>query len=785
MNELSDSLLMVGLALPWVVLLLLQTGWVGTHGKLLGKWIWTIPAVICGLILWKAATGGGQTIETVKLLAWLPEQGLNVTLQIDGLSLFFGLVVTGMGTLIFVYTAGYFTGKPGELKRFYTYLLFFLASMLGTVFSGNLLVLYIWWEMTGIASFFLIGYLHEDKEARNGARMALITTITTGMCLLAGILLVGLSAGTFEIVELIEKAPEFVDSGIWQAGFVLILIGAFGKSAQFPFHYWLPNAMAAPTPVSAYLHSATMVKLGIFLIARIFPIFRPLDTWVPILVLVGFTTFLIGASFALLSNKLKAILAFSTVSQLGFLVGFYGMTPIEGAHWDLLHIMNHVLYKGALFMVVGVIDHSTGIKDIRELGGLRKRLPLLYWITLLSAASMAGVIGTSGFLSKEYMLKEKLDYLTDGAFLNAFPIIVVVIGSILKVAFSLRFFLHIFHGEESKKAVAHFHPPSFLIQFPALFLTVFTVLGGLLPGLTTLALKAFSVPGLHAANSPKLKIWHGLTSPAFLISCSILLAGYGLYRLAERSQWRWAYIPRWTQFDRAFSLGIDNLPRFGGWTSRCLGVEHPKFHAPVLLAIALIWVSLPLMSNADALSLPGFAGDGLLVAGLAAALIICAGLCLVFVISWRAQVIVLGAIGFLITFYFVLYRAPDLALTQILVESASLVLVLILLLRFPRLRAAPKPLPKLAGSINLLISAGTGILIFFLTLVFSGKLSDSPLGGEYLAASLPKAKGTNAVNTILVDFRGFDTLLEVGVLVIATLGILGLLIRRKEMKKNA
>ncbi|NDV63537.1 DUF4040 domain-containing protein [Puniceicoccales bacterium CK1056] len=785
MHELSDSLLPLGLALPWAVLILMLGGWRWTRGKALGRWLWTIPAAITGIILWKAGIGNGQNIETLQLLAWLPEMGINVSLQIDGLSLFFGLVVAGMGTLIFAYTAGYFAEKPKELRKFYTYLLLFLAAMLGTVFSGNLLILYVWWEMTGIASFFLIGYLHDDKEARNGARMALITTITTGMCLLAGILLIGLTAGTFEIVELIEEAPAFVDSGAWQAGFILILIGAFGKSAQFPFHYWLPNAMSAPTPVSAYLHSATMVKLGIFLIARIFPIFRPLDTWMPILVLIGFTTFLIGASFSFLSHKLKAILAFSTVSQLGFLVGFYGITPVEGAHWDLLHIMNHVLYKGALFMIVGVIDHSTGIKDIRQLGGLRKRLPLLYGITLLSAASMAGVIGTTGFLSKEYMLKEKLDYLTDGAFLNAFPIIVVVIGSILKVAFSLRFVLHIFHGRESEKAVAHFHPPSFLIQFPALFLTVFTVLGGLFPGLTTLALKLFSVPGLHAPDSPTLKIWHGWTSPAFLISCSILLAGYALYRIAEKTEWRWAKIPNWAQFDRFFTLGIENLPRFGGWVSRGLGVEHPKFHGPVLLITALIWMALPLVNGWNDLALPAFTANGLLVVWLAALLLVCAGLCLALLKSWMAQVIIMGGIGFLITFYFVLYRAPDLALTQILVEAASLVLLLILLLRFPQLQKSPRPLPRATSLVNFLLSAGIGLLVFLMTLAFSGARINEPLGTEYLAASLPKAKGTNAVNTILVDFRGFDTLLEVGVLVIATLGILGLLIRRKELKKNA
>lgn len=783
--DLGDSILVGALILPWLTMALVQLGGTWSRGRGPGRWLWLIPAGISAVIIATVAGREPGTTEIIPLFSWVASQGVGFSLQVDGLSLFFGLVVSGMGTLIFLYTAGYFADKPEEFKKFYTYLLFFLAAMLGTVFSGNLLMLYIWWEMTGLASFFLIGYLHNDKTAREGARMALITTVSTGMALLAGILLVGLSAGTFEIAELIILAPEHAGSTQWTAGFILILIGAFGKSAQFPFHYWLPNAMAAPTPVSAYLHSATMVKLGIFLIGRIFPIFRPLEAWEPILILVGFTTFLIGASFSLLSNKLKAILAYSTVSQLGFLVGFYGLSPAGGAHWDLLHIMNHVLYKGALFMVVGIIDHSTGIKDIRDLGGLRRRMPLLFWITAISAASMAGVIGTTGFLSKEYMLKEKLDYLSDGIFLNAFPLTLVIVGSIIKMAFSVRFVFHVFLGPESRKAVAHFHAPSFLIQFPPLLLTALTVLFGLLPSLTTRTLEAFHVTGLHAPGSPPLKIWHGFLSPAFLISVSILLAGIVLYRFAEASRWRWAEIPSWARLDLAFGQAMNNLPAFGAWITRSLGVEHPRYHAPVILMVGLFWIGIPLLSSIGSLPLPAFGGDELLIAFLAAALLASAGACLLIVRSWQSQVILIGVIGFLVTFYFVLYRAPDLALTQILVEAASLVLLLILLLRFPHLRKAPKALPQRVRIINGLIAITFGLLMTSLTLVFAGHPPATRLGNAYLEASLPEAKGTNAVNTILVDFRGFDTLLEIGVLVIATLGILGLLLRRKRLRPHA
>ena len=780
----AELALAIALLLPWAGILLIQAGGPLGKGKAASSWVWLVPASITGIVLWMVGAGAGTTSKVMVWLNWLPEQGIRIGAQVDGLSLFFGLVVAGMGTLIFIYTAGYFSEKPKELKRFYTYLLFFLGAMLGTVFSSNLLMLYVWWEMTGLASFFLIGYLHHDVEARKGARMALVTTIATGMCMLAGILLIGLTAGTFEILELAELAPQFASDPAWSAGFLLILLGAFGKSAQFPFHYWLPNAMAAPTPVSAYLHSATMVKLGVFLIARIFPIFRPLESWAPVLILIGFFTFLIGATFSLLSHKLKAILAFSTVSQLGFLVGFYGISPVGGTHFDFLHIINHVLYKGALFMVVGIIDHSTGIKDIRQLGGLRRRMPLLFWITLISAGSMAGLILTSGFLSKEYMLKEKLDYLDEGLFLSFYPILLVIIGSVFKVAFSLRLVLHTFCGKEPEAVGAHFHRPSFLIQLPPLLLTLLTLLTGMMPALMSGFLNVFRVAGLHAPEVVKLKLWHGWTSPAFMISCAILLAGAILYRIANRDQWSWARIPDGLRLDIAFDKGMEALPGLGATITRWLGVEHPKYHLPIVLTVGLFWVAWPLSQALGTISMPVFFEEGLFVALLAAIMIVAAGFYLLTVRSWKGQVILIGVIGFLVTFYFVLYRAPDLALTQILVEAATLILLLVLFQRFPMLRNIPRQLSLRSSRVSLAIASGFGIMMFLLTLMFSSERPAAPLGEAYLEASLPMAKGSNAVNTILVDFRGFDTLLEIGVLVIATLGIIGLLLRRREGGKH-
>ncbi len=377
------------------------------------------------------------------------------------------------------------------------------------------------------------------------------------------------------------------------------------------------------------------------------------------------------------------------------------------------------------------------------------------------------------------MLKEKLEYLTEGVFLNYLPILIVILGSVVKVAFSLRLLIQPFLGKEPAAVGRHFHPPSLLFQAPPLLLAALSLAGGLLPGATAAALGAFSVPGLHAPAMPALKLWHGLTSPAFLISCGILAAGWVLYRLADLEGWRWAEIPRWLRFGAGFDWAVERLPVFGARVSRALAVEHPIYHGPVVMGVALAWIGLPFIAATGLVDWPAYRGAGLLP-WLAALLLVAAGLCLLFARSWKAQVILIGSIGFLVTFYFVLYRAPDLALTQILVEVATLILLLLLMMRFPHLQAVPRRLNWRVGLPHALIAVAVGALMFGLTLLFTEPRPGPALGDAYLAASLPLAKGSNAVNTILVDFRGFDTLLEIGVLVIATLGILGLLLRRTE-----
>ncbi|MFW5882733.1 MAG: hydrogen gas-evolving membrane-bound hydrogenase subunit E [Verrucomicrobiota bacterium] len=741
------------------------------------------PLISIGCII-PVALSNPSFGQRVFSLPWIPSLSLDLSLLADGLSIFFGLVVSGMGVLIVFYAIHYFGREAKNQLRFFCYLLIFMTAMLGTVFAGNLLLLFVFWEITGISSFLLIGFLHEKEESRAGARMALLTTVLTGLGLLAGVVCLYLATGTMSLTELMTTDISELPQGLLLGAFFLIMLGAFGKSAQFPFHFWLPNAMAAPTPVSAYLHSATMVKLGVFLVARTFPIFNGMDYWNSLLMLVGFTTFLLAAVLALLSNKLKAILAYSTVSQLGFLVGFYGIADHKGTHFDYVHILNHVFYKGCLFMVVGIIDHATHIKDIRQLGGLGKRLPLLAIITLISAAAMAGLPFTTGFISKEYMLKEKFLYWLSDGFLNWFPLTVVIVGSVLKVAFSARLFFNIYRGSETPEVRAHFHHPGFWVQLPPLLLAGAAVVFGTFPALLDPFIDKLYVEGLHShyKGNPDyvLSKWHGWTRE-FFTSLGIVLLGAGLYVWANRRRWSFTRIPVWLQFDAAFERGVSALPvvskRITGW----LRSDAPMDYLPIIggfVVVCTSWMFLGALSGGEAIW-PSLAGMDLLH-WLLVLLLGMSALGVVVAPSWPAQVVALSIVGLLVTFFFVLMRAPDLAMTQLLIEATTLILILLLLARFPKRAQEGENQTRdhwPRKTLNTLLATATGLLMAALTFVFAAQKHPDFAGQFFLDNTVKGAKGTNTVNTILVDFRGFDTLMEITVLLIATLGCIGLLMR--------
>lgn len=761
---------------------------------LLGRWLGRrVGWVALGLPIVSTLALLGMLAQTelpqgrVVSWPWVPSLGISLSFIADGLSLFFGLVVSGVGILIFWYANFYLDDHYEHHGRFYAYLTLFMAAMLGTVLANHLVVLFVFWELTGLASFLLIGFLHEDEPSRVGARQALLVTGLTGLCLLAGVVMMGQVSGTFEWDRLREAELPWAEHRGWlQAALVLMLLGAFGKSAQFPFHFWLPNAMVAPTPVSAYLHSATMVKLGVYLCARLFPLFAEETAWAPLVSWVGFGTMLLGAAAAFVSHDLKAILAWSTVSQLGYLIGYYGLGPVGGVAFDYLHILNHVLYKGSLFMIAGVVIHSTGMQDIRQLGGLWRRLPALGLACAVSAATMAGWMGTTGFLSKEMMLQEVLEARATHPVLGWYAVMCVVATSLIKIAFAIRFFVGVFLGPEPVGLATRFHPPPLAMQVPPMLLAGAALALGLAPGWLEAALRRLAVPGLHAAGPP-LALWHGVT-PEWLLSMGLMGAGVVLYLLARRRGWRWAGLPPVARLDDHFEHGLGLFGAATKTVTQALQADRPTSYLPVVLAFAVaiqfawlgwVWFESPgkLWTQLGA----GMVDSGGWLRSFAAGLIAFSVGLVVVLKRWTTQLVCLSVAGFLTTFYFVLYRAPDLALTQILVEVVTLILVLVLLGRFPRPAEQGEWIHRGGAGCRLLqglLSLGVGATITMLALWVSQR--PRPRLGEWFGEhTVELAHGHNAVNTILVDFRGFDTLGEITVLVIAALGALGLLMRYK------
>ncbi len=724
-------------------------------------------------------TGGTVATSSVE---WVPFLGINLAFVLDGISLFYAYVILGVGTLVCWYASQYFGRDEKNLGAFFTYLLLFMVAMLGAVFADNLIALFIFWELTGVASFLLIGFSYEKRGARLGARRALLVTFFSGLCLLAGLLLLGQAAGSFVLSEIAGREETVWEPGAWlaSASLVLVMLGAFGKSAQFPFQFWLPGAMAAPTPVSAYLHSATMVKLGVFLSARMFPVYHQLDLWMPLVASVGFFTLVLGAFLALRSNDLKEILAYSTVSQLGFLIGCYGIGGEAGVRLDLLHVLSHVFYKGALFMVAGIVDHAMGTRDLRELGGLARRLPLTAGAALFAVAALAGLPPTTGFLSKEILLGSLAELEVRNAPLAWLYTLALLSGAAMTMAFALRFFLGVFTGREPEGA--HFHSPGLGIQIPPLLLACAALGFGLFPGALEALLQPLQVPGLQESPMPHLGLWHGLNRE-LLLSATALLVGAGLYVMAQRQAWRWAHVPFFLRFDRHFDRFVDALGYVAKRITLALRADWPPAYLPIVIFTLLAFVLSAFLVHWDEFgAIQGQEGRIDPWRALTGAMV-CIGLIGVLRLRrWTAQLAALSASGFFLTFYFVLYKAPDLAMTQILVESASVVLVLVLIARFSTGSRAGTRFEfrwNLKQGTRALLAIGMGVMTTLLVLFADLNRHPDPVGYQMLALSKPLAEGNNGVNTILVDFRAFDTMGEITVLLIATLAGLGLMIHYK------
>ncbi|TAG13327.1 MAG: DUF4040 domain-containing protein, partial [Rhodobacterales bacterium] len=786
-----ESTLLLLLLAPFVLALFMPA----LGGKLGAKvgWLALLAPVLsfAAAVQIHLAAANGEAIAVV--WQWIPSLGADLSFTADGLARLYALIVSGVGVLVVFYAACYLDDDHyRDHGKFYCYLLLFMGAMLVTVMSSNLLVLFVAWELTGITSFLLIGFLHDKAESQRGARMALLTTGLTGLVLLAGVVLLRVAYGTFDFAEMLAMGgvPEGKE-GLLGAAFLCCFVGIAGKSAQFPFHYWLPNAMAAPTPVSAYLHSATMVKLGVFLTARMMPLFNGLESWMPLLTGIGFGTLLLGAVLALLSQDLKGVLAYTTVAQLGLLIGYYGLHEQGVAvPWDALHILNHVFYKACLFMVVGIIDHSTGTRDLRQLGGLWRKMPLVGTAALFALAAYAGLPPTTGFLSKEMLLIDLFDlYRTEGGLQGLWPLATVILASTIGVAVAARIAFGAFFGKTTHAVEEHFHGPSLGLQAPPVLLGALTMIGGLgAAGFGRLAL-GFGDSSGRTTVAKELHLWHGVTAE-LITSALIVAAGLGLFFTVGRARWDRVAIPGWLRFDLGFDKIADGVPYAARGLNRALGFETPYAFLFIVIAVMValpswfLWPHVPtLAEHAKQWELFPSAAAGwlrwVMVAVIATAAI-CAAV-------WKkviSQLFALSIVGLGIVFYYVLYQGPDLAVTQMLVESATLILVLLVVLRLKRDGADTEELPKQGGvpsALRVALGVAGGLLMGGGVLVFQQPRDavEDRAGDYYLAHSLENAKGTNAVNTTVIDFRGFDTLLEIAVLVIATLGCLGLISRRR------
>ena len=717
------------------------------------------PALLTALFgheMRQAVSGGGRLVE----LAWAPSLGLSFSFNLDGLGLLFAILITGIGALIVLYASRYLEGHA-HASRFYASLFGFMGAMLGVVLSNNVLTLFVFWELTGFTSYLLIGFEHERAAARAAALQALIVTGAGGLALLAaGVLLADVS-GTTNLSAMASQRASVVGSPLYGAIAGLVLLAAFTKSAQVPFHFWLPNAMEAPTPVSAYLHSATMVKAGVYLIARMTPILGSTPVWTTVVTVVGAATMVVGAYRAVQETDLKRILAYSTLSALGVLTMLLGVGTREAIVAALVYLVAHAAYKGALFMVAGAIDHETGTRDISVLAGLRRTMPMTALAGGGAAVSMAGVPLTLGFVGKDGAYEALLHA---GDWFPLLPALIVLASILLGLAGLLAGVLP-FRGVAPTKEV---HDPAWPLWLPPLLLATTGLVPGIAPSVLDGPLSAAAAATAGVPVDLSLRVWHGVT-PALLLSMFTLAAvgfAYVVHEPLRERTWRTRYGTE-DVYDGAISV-LDAVSR----------AIAPALHSASLRTYVMVIVAtLAVVGGVALLSEPalGFAAPRTSVTAhdaLIVVITVAGAIAATVARSPMAAVLSLGVVGYGVALTFLGFGAPDLAMTQFSVETLT---VLIYVLVFRHFRTLGELSPRLVLARDGLIALGIGIFISGLLLSVA-TTETAPRLRQYFAEFGPTlGHGRNIVNVILVDFRAFDTLGEITVLATAAIGVRGLL----------
>lgn len=724
---------------------------------------------------------------------WLPSRGLDFALRLDGFSWLFAALVLGIGALVVLY-ARYYMSEADPVPRFYSFLLAFTGAMLGLLTAGNVIALVVFWELTSLTSFLLISYWYQSPAAREGARTSLIVTAAGGLCLLTAMLMMGHVVGSYDLDRILAAGDAIRAHSLYVPILILFLLGAFTKSAQVPFHFWLPGAMAAPTPVSAFLHSATMVKAGVFLLVRFTPALGETEAWFFAVTGAGMTTLLIGAVIALFQHDLKGLLAYSTISHLGLITALVGIGSPSAILAAIFHIANHAVFKASLFMAAGIIDHESGTRDMRRLNGLIHLMPRTGVLAIVAAGAMGGVPLLNGFLSKEMFFAEAVDW-HNGTWLDASLPYVATLASVFSVAYSLRFIVAVFFGPLPVGLPKEPHEPPRWMRRPVEVLVIVCLVVGILPGITLGPTLNMAVRAVLGPDTPyfSIAIWHGLNTP-LVMSLVALIGGAALYvvfagriatgpegpPLLHRLRGR-------RIFQRLLLRLAWNGPRR---LVEMLGPDRlqPQLRLVVLLAVAALiviawstnWVVPPLH-----ITPPNVGFTLMWIVGAACAV----------AAAQRAKyhrfaaVVLLGGAGLITCVTFAWFSAPDLAVTQLLVEIVTTVLLLLGLRWLPQRRTEVPGDRLLAARVrrgqDLVIAILFGAAMAAIAFLVMTRPAPSSIGDWFLRNAYTEGGGTNVVNVILVDFRAFDTFGEITVLVIVALSVFALLRRFRPATPSA
>ncbi|MED4454080.1 Na+/H+ antiporter subunit A [Metabacillus fastidiosus] len=732
---------------------------------------------------------GSTTLATIP---WLPSLDINFTAYIDGLSLIFGLLIAGIGTLVILYSIYYMSKHHEELHSFYVYLLLFMGAMLGLVFSDNIFVLYVFWEITSVSSFLLIAYWYEREKSRYGAQKSMLITIFGGLAMLAGFIMLSMMTDTYSIREMLNNVDVIASHSLFIPAMILILIGAFTKSAQFPFSIWLPDAMEAPTPISAYLHSATMVKAGIYLVARFTPIFGGSAEWFWLVSGIGILTLLYGSFNAVKQTDLKALLAYSTISQLGLIMSLLGLgsASLYYGYGDessmyavailaaIFHLVNHSTFKGCLFMVVGIIDHETGTRDIRRLGGLMHLMPISFTLTIIGSFAMAGIPPFNGFLSKEMFFTAVLNASTMNVFnMQSFGMLIPIIAwiaSIFTFVYCMILVFKTFSGKnklEKRAKNVHEAPIGMLVSpiiLGSLVILIFFYPNILSHYLLKPAISAI-LPMFAETELLDIKIsaWHGWNAELFM-TIGVIVFGTLLYITLRKWYRLYHFYPQAITLNNLYNLGLEKIESFSQSITKRYMTQFTRDYLVYIFAF-LIFIIGGAMWLFDGISFEpaNDAPVNIYEGSLVVAMVISASTVL-FSKSRLTSIVAVGALGFLVSFFFVLFRAPDLALTQLVVETVTTALFLLCFYHLPQLK---KEMSRVRFKVtNAFVSIGVGVIITIVALSANGNRLFESIS-DFYENSYEIAGAKNIVNAILVDFRGIDTMLEIVVLSIAGLGV--------------